>query len=159
MIRYFGSNLPESSLICGRIAASESLSGQTGILSPETAPVGDGSRQPAWNLRPKRVGIRGFSAGGHLASIAGTHFDAGDTQAADPIERESCRPDVTVLIYPVVTTGDTTHSGSKSRVSLREKAFISAKHAAWRDRPFLPLCSFHGRRNEAAVELRKKETE
>ena len=45
----------------------------------------------------------GFSAGGHLASTIGTHFDAGDPDAADPIERAGCRPDFLVLGYPVVT--------------------------------------------------------
>ena len=66
-----------------------------------------------WGIDPERVGIMGFSAGGHLASTAGTHFDAGDPQAADPIERQSCRPDFMVLVYPVISMGDLTHGGSK----------------------------------------------
>jgi len=45
----------------------------------------------------------GFSAGGHLASTAGTHFDAGDAAAADPIDRLSSRPDFLVLCYPVIS--------------------------------------------------------
>ena len=53
-----------------------------------------------WKLDPKKIGIIGFSAGGHLASTAGTHFDAGNPQAADPIERVSCRPDFMILVYP-----------------------------------------------------------
>ncbi len=66
-----------------------------------------------WNINPNRIGIMGFSAGGHLASTAGTHFDGGDTKAIDPIDRVSCRPDFMILIYPVITMGDKTHRGSK----------------------------------------------
>jgi acetyl esterase/lipase len=66
-----------------------------------------------WNLDPKRIGIMGFSAGGHLASTAGTHFDKGDPKAKDPIDRMSCRPDFTILVYPVVTMGRHTHGGSR----------------------------------------------
>jgi len=60
----------------------------------------------AWGLDPKRVGIIGFSAGGHLASWAATHFDAGNPQSADPIERVSSRPDLHILLYPVITLMD-----------------------------------------------------
>jgi len=51
---------------------------------------------------PHRVGVWGFSAGGHLASTLGTHFDAGDPEAVDPIDRLSSRPDFMVLTYPVI---------------------------------------------------------
>jgi acetyl esterase/lipase len=60
-----------------------------------------------------RVGIMGSSAGGHLAATLMTHFDAGDTNATDPIERESSRPDVGILCYAVITMGQYTHQGSK----------------------------------------------
>lgn len=61
-----------------------------------------------------RVGIWGFSAGGHLASTASTHFDAGNPSASDQIERQSSRPDFAVLCYPVVSFDDSiAHSGSK----------------------------------------------
>jgi acetyl esterase/lipase len=66
-----------------------------------------------WNIDPNRIGIIGFSAGGHLASTAGTHFDDGDPAAADPSERVSSRPDFVILVYPVVTMGELTHRGSK----------------------------------------------
>jgi acetyl esterase/lipase len=56
-----------------------------------------------WNADPRRVGILGFSAGGHLASTAGTHFDLGDPTSPDRVERESSRPDFMVLAYPVIT--------------------------------------------------------
>ncbi len=65
-----------------------------------------------WNIDPRRIGIIGFSAGGHLASTAATHFDGGNPQAADPIDRLSCRPDFAILIYPVITMGEKTHGGS-----------------------------------------------
>jgi len=56
-----------------------------------------------YQIDPDRIGIWGFSAGGHLASTAGTHFDDGKPEAEDPIERASCRPDFLILAYPVVT--------------------------------------------------------
>jgi len=67
-----------------------------------------------WGLDPRRIGILGFSAGGHLASTAATHFDDGDPNASDPIDRVSSRPDVAILIYPVITMTDPyTHAGSR----------------------------------------------
>jgi acetyl esterase/lipase len=56
----------------------------------------------------------GFSAGGHLASTLSTHFDAGDPGSADPVERMRCRPDFSILLYPVISfTGEFQHSGSR----------------------------------------------
>jgi acetyl esterase/lipase len=70
-----------------------------------------------WGVDPKRIGILGFSAGGHLASTAGTHFDAGKADASDPIDRLSCRPDFMVLVYPVISfTAPFTHKGSRSNL-------------------------------------------
>lgn len=67
-----------------------------------------------WGIDPHRVGVLGFSAGGHLASTAATHFDAGNAGAADPVDRVSSRPDIAVLIYPVITFTDPfTHKGSR----------------------------------------------
>ena len=65
-----------------------------------------------WGLDPKRIGVMGSSAGGHLASVAATHFDAGDPAAPDAIDQVSCRPDIAVLIYPVITMGGLTNKGS-----------------------------------------------
>ena len=71
------------------------------------------ARAAEWGVDPTRVGILGFSAGGHLASTLGTHFDAGDAAAADAVERVSSRPDLLILIYPVITMRGLTHAGSK----------------------------------------------
>jgi acetyl esterase/lipase len=66
-----------------------------------------------WKLNPKRIGIMGSSAGGHLASTLITHFDEGKSDAADPIDRQSSRPDLGILCYAVITMGEFTHQGSK----------------------------------------------
>jgi acetyl esterase/lipase len=63
-----------------------------------------------------RVGIMGSSAGGHLASTLLTHFDFGDTNSSDEIERQSSRPDIGILCYPVITMGEFTHQGSKENL-------------------------------------------
>ncbi len=73
-------------------------------------------RAADWKCDPKRVGNIGFSAGGHLAATAATHFDKGNPQATDPIEKQSSRPDFSILIYPVITMGRDTHGGSKSNL-------------------------------------------
>ncbi|MFO0977158.1 MAG: GDSL-type esterase/lipase family protein [Planctomycetaceae bacterium] len=69
-----------------------------------------------WQLNPARVGIMGFSAGGHLASTAATHFEAERPDEADPWNRPSCRPDFAILVYPVVTMGELTHGGSRTNL-------------------------------------------
>lgn len=66
-----------------------------------------------WKVDPKRVGIMGSSAGGHLASTLLTHFDAGNPSAEDPIEKESSRPDLGILCYPVISMGPWSHGGSR----------------------------------------------
>src|SRR5208337_284320 len=69
-------------------------------------------RAAEYHVQPDRIGIMGFSAGGHLASTAGTHFDAGDGSAADPIDRAGSRPDFLVLCYPVISFTTYVHRGS-----------------------------------------------
>jgi len=69
-----------------------------------------------WGIDTNRVGIIGSSAGGHLASTLVTHFDGGQADAEDPIERQSSRPNVGVLCYPVITLGEFTHQGSKKNL-------------------------------------------
>lgn len=89
------------------------------------APMLDAQRAMRWlrsragglGVDPERIGILGFSAGGHLASTVATHFDDGDHAANDPVERTSCRPDFAILVYPVITmTGAATHRGSRNNL-------------------------------------------
>ena len=70
-----------------------------------------------WHIATDRIGIMGFSAGGHLAMSASTHFDAGQASAADPIDRVGSRPDFSVLGYPVISLVEPwTHQGSKTNL-------------------------------------------
>jgi acetyl esterase/lipase len=75
------------------------------------------SRAKEFNVDPNRIGIWGFSAGGHLASTTGTHFDDGQPAAADPIDRVSSRPDFMILAYPVISlTTEYVHKGSRKNL-------------------------------------------
>lgn len=83
-----------------------------------------------WGLNSQRIGIMGFSAGGHLASTAATHFDGGRTASSDPVERTGSRPDFAILVYPVISMTQLTHGGSRinllgSSPSAEEIAFFS----------------------------------
>ena len=70
-----------------------------------------------WGVKTDRVGIMGFSAGGHLASTAATHYDLGNAAAADAVERWSCRPDFLILGYPVVCfSREYCHAGTRSNL-------------------------------------------
>ena len=70
----------------------------------------------AWKIKANRIGIMGSSAGGHLASTLLTHFDSGNPQSPDPIERASSRPNFGILCYPVISMGPITHAGSKKNL-------------------------------------------
>ena len=71
------------------------------------------ARATEFNIMPDRIGMMGFSAGGHLTSTAGTHFDPGKADSPDPIERASGRPDFLILGYPVISFDPAvTHAGS-----------------------------------------------
>ena len=76
-----------------------------------------------WNIDPAKVGIMGFSAGGHLASTLGTHFDQKIASSSnDAVDALSARPDFMVLVYPVITMKEAhTHMGSRNSL-LGEKA-------------------------------------
>ncbi|MGB8191213.1 MAG: alpha/beta hydrolase [Chitinophagaceae bacterium] len=75
-----------------------------------------------WGIKKDAVGIMGFSAGGHVASTLGTHFDNGDPKAADSIEQQSSRPDFMVLVYPVISMSKPImHTGSRNNL-IGEKA-------------------------------------
>jgi acetyl esterase/lipase len=84
----------------------------------------DGTRAMRWvrahaadyQIDPHRVGIMGSSAGGHMASMQLTHFDSGNTNSDDPVERQSSRPDLGILCYPVITMGEYAHQGSKDNL-------------------------------------------
>ena len=70
-----------------------------------------------WMIDGSRIGVLGFSAGGHLASTAATHFDDGDPKSADAVDKLSSRPDVAVLIYPVIMlSGPHAHAGSRTNL-------------------------------------------
>jgi len=97
------------------------LPGSKSNIVPHKSPLMDAQRAmrlvranaEKWNIDPTKIGIMGFSAGGHLASTLSTHFDAGDPSSDDPVEHESCRPNFSVLVYPVVSLeADFTHKGS-----------------------------------------------
>jgi len=75
------------------------------------------ARAGEWKLDAKRVGIMGSSAGGHLASTLLTHFDTGKSDDDDAVERQSSRPDLGILCYPVITlTGPFAHQGSRKNL-------------------------------------------
>lgn len=70
-----------------------------------------------YDINPEKIGVMGFSAGGHLASTAGTHFDAGDAKSDDVIQRASSRPDFMILCYPVISMKPgVTHGGSRKNL-------------------------------------------
>ena len=74
------------------------------------------SKAAEWKIDPRRIGIMGSSAGGHLAATLLTHFDDGQPDAVDAIERHSSRPDFGVLCYPVISMGPQTHEGSRNNL-------------------------------------------
>lgn len=70
-----------------------------------------------WGIKPEKIGIAGSSAGGHLASTAGTRFDLGKPESSDPVEKFSCRPDFMLLLYPVITFDEEFgHMGSRNNL-------------------------------------------
>lgn len=72
------------------------------------------SKAEEWKIDPNKVGLAGASAGGHLASTAGTHFTMGDPNATDPLLQLSSRPDFMLLLYPVISFDEKiTHTGSR----------------------------------------------
>lgn len=73
------------------------------------------SKAADWGIDPNRIGVMGFSAGGHLAATVSTLFDGGNATSTDKVEQMSSRPDFAVLVYPVITFTDpvATHVGSR----------------------------------------------
>lgn len=101
-----------------RVPASKSL------IIPHEAPLQDAKRAirlvrsnaKKWNISKNQIGIMGFSAGGHLASTLGTHFDSEDKLPKSEIENISARPDFMILIYPVITMEAFGHEGSRENL-------------------------------------------
>lgn len=90
------------------------------------------ARAAEWKVDPNRVGILGFSAGGHLAATAGTQWDLGNLDSDDPVRRASSRPDVMVLCYPVISFMLACHRGSVVNLlgpepTLEERRALSAE--------------------------------
>lgn len=79
------------------------------------------ARAEEWKVDPARIGIIGSSAGGHLGSTILTHWDAGESEAEDPIDRVSSRPDFGILCYPVISMAESfTHRGSRRNLLGKE---------------------------------------
>jgi acetyl esterase/lipase len=75
------------------------------------------SHAAEWHIAQDRIGVLGFSAGGHLAATVSTRFDAGSPQAQDPVDRAGSRPDFAILGYPVISLVEPwTHQGSKTNL-------------------------------------------
>lgn len=70
-----------------------------------------------WGIDPAKVGVMGSSAGGHLASLCTTRFaDTFAEEGGDAIDKLSCRPDFSILVYPVISMGELAHGGSRDRL-------------------------------------------
>ncbi|MFC2090460.1 alpha/beta hydrolase [Bacteroidota bacterium] len=102
-------------------------------IEPHKSPLMDAQRAMRlvryhshdWGINPDRIGIMGFSAGGHLASSLSTHYDTGDVNSPDPVDRISCRPDFSILMYPVISfTGEFQHSGSRKALVGEDKELM-----------------------------------
>jgi acetyl esterase/lipase len=94
-------------------------------ITPNLSPLMDAKRAirlvranaAKWGIKKNNVGIMGFSAGGHLASTLGTHFDNGDPNSVDSVEQQSSRPDFMVLVYPVISMSKPImHKGSRNNL-------------------------------------------
>ncbi|SEJ07272.1 Acetyl esterase/lipase [Cyclobacterium xiamenense] len=128
---------------------------------PHVVPMSDGQRAirlvrhhaEEWGIDPDQIGIMGFSAGGHLASTLGTHFDSGNPGDADAVEHQSSRPDFMVLGYPVISfTEHITHIGSRNNLLGKEPdpqwvSYFSNETQVRADSP--PTFLFHSQDDKA----------
>ncbi len=94
-------------------------------------------RAPEWGVDPGRVAVLGFSAGGHLAATLSTRYDAGDQDSPDPLARQPCRPDATVLCYPVISFVQYPHLGSMHNL-LGESPSLTLRRALSADLQVTP---------------------
>lgn len=95
------------------------------VITPNESPLQDAQRAMRlvrhnaadWNIEEDQIGIMGFSAGGHLASTLGTHYDNKNNFVEDDIDTLSAKPNFMVLVYPVITmTTPHTHMGSRNNL-------------------------------------------
>ncbi|MEQ8337450.1 MAG: alpha/beta hydrolase [Cyclobacteriaceae bacterium] len=106
-----------------------------------------------WGIDPNQIGVMGFSAGGHLASTLGTHFDEGDASASDPIEKLSSRPDFMILAYPVISFDpEICHMGSRTNLigenpSKELEVYYSSEKQVKPDTP--PTFIFHSQDDQS----------
>ncbi|MEQ8552410.1 MAG: alpha/beta hydrolase [Cyclobacteriaceae bacterium] len=106
-----------------------------------------------WGIDPHQIGVMGFSAGGHLASTLGTHFDEGDASASDPIEKLSSRPDFMILAYPVISFDpEICHMGSRTNLigenpSKELEVYYSSEKQVKPDTP--PTFIFHSQDDQS----------
>ena len=105
------------------------------------------SRAVEFHIAPNRIGLMGFSAGGHLASTVITRVDAGKPAAADPIDKVSARPDFAILVYPVITLmkEEFVHKGSRSNLTGDDRKLwpeLSSELHVTKDTP--PVFLIHG---------------
>jgi acetyl esterase/lipase len=108
-----------------------------------------------WNIDPSKVGILGFSAGGHLASTVLTKFDAGIADSKDTIAQKSSRPDFGVLCYPVIMFGHpSTHKGSENNLLGKEpdpKLLESLRNDMQVSQETPPTFLFHTQEDKAVL--------
>lgn len=105
------------------------------------------SRAAEFHITPNRIGLMGFSAGGHLASTVITHLDHGNPAATDPVEKTSARPDFAILVYPVITLVEEkfVHKGSRSNLTGDDRKLwpeLSSELHVTRETP--PVFLIHG---------------
>ncbi|NJN26985.1 MAG: alpha/beta hydrolase [Cyclobacteriaceae bacterium] len=113
--RWFNSIGVAGIVVKNRLPTSDNITDKSEVAMTDAQRAVRMTRYHAekWGIAPGKIGIMGFSAGGHLASTVGTHFDLGIKDAKDPIQQVSCRPDFMVLVYPVISmSGDIMHTGS-----------------------------------------------
>jgi acetyl esterase/lipase len=109
-------------------------------ITPHLSPLMDAKRAlrlvranaSKWNIKKDRIGIMGFSAGGHLASTLLTQFDEGDKSAKDSVEQQSSRPDFGVLVYPVISMSKPVmHQGSRNNlIGANPSAELATKYSS-----------------------------